>query len=75
VSPEALKAAEGPASETAANLQALGPGTSAVQGAGDVDRTSKIYIGGKQARSDSGSSYPVLAADGSVAGLDLAWVF
>ena len=33
-----------------------------------LDRTPKMYIGGKQARPDSGYTRPVLAADGSVAG-------
>jgi aldehyde dehydrogenase (NAD+) len=30
-----------------------------------IDRTAKLYIGGKQARPDSGYSMPVMAADGS----------
>jgi aldehyde dehydrogenase (NAD+) len=33
-----------------------------------VDRTIKLYIGGKQARPDSGYSFPVRAADGSLLG-------
>jgi aldehyde dehydrogenase (NAD+) len=33
-----------------------------------IDRTAKLYIGGRQARPDSGYSYPVLGADGAVAG-------
>ena len=33
-----------------------------------VDRTVKLYIGGKQARPDSGYSFPVRAADGSLLG-------
>jgi len=33
-----------------------------------IDRTVKQYIGGKQARPDSGYSYPVYALDGSLAG-------
>ncbi len=35
-------------------------------GAHHVDRTAKLYIGGKQARPDSGYSRPVLAPDGSL---------
>jgi aldehyde dehydrogenase (NAD+) len=33
-----------------------------------VDRTAKLYIGGKQARPDGGYSYPVLGPDGAVVG-------
>ena len=33
-----------------------------------IDRTIKQYIGGKQARPDSGYSYPVYALDGKLAG-------
>jgi aldehyde dehydrogenase (NAD+) len=33
-----------------------------------IDRTVKLYIGGKQARSDSGYSYPVFAANGDLVG-------
>lgn len=33
-----------------------------------IDRTVKLYIGGKQARPDSGYSLPVKAADGSLLG-------
>ena len=33
-----------------------------------IDRTAKLYIGGKQARPDSGYSMPVRGADGSLAG-------
>ena len=35
---------------------------------GGLDRTAKMYIGGKQTRPDSGYSRPVYAADGSLAG-------
>jgi aldehyde dehydrogenase (NAD+) len=42
------------------------PGT-AIAGEG-IDRTAKLYIGGKQARPDGGYSRAVAAADGSVAG-------
>jgi aldehyde dehydrogenase (NAD+) len=33
-----------------------------------IDRTAKLYVGGKQARPDGGYSIPVLGADGSVLG-------
>ena len=33
-----------------------------------IDRTVKMYIGGKQARPDSGYSYPVYGADGTLVG-------
>ncbi len=33
-----------------------------------VDRTAKLYVGGKQARPDGGYVYPVLGADGTLAG-------
>ena len=39
------------------------PDTDAAPGDG-LDRTAKLYIGGKQARPDSGYSYPVLDAKG-----------
>jgi aldehyde dehydrogenase (NAD+) len=34
-----------------------------------VDRTMKLYVGGKQVRPDSGYSYSVMAADGRMLGL------
>ncbi|WP_459718840.1 aldehyde dehydrogenase family protein [Paraburkholderia sp. 2C] len=34
----------------------------------NVDRTAKLFVGGKQVRPDSGYSLPVYAADGSFAG-------
>ncbi len=33
---------------------------------GGVDRTAKLYVGGKQARPDGGYSYPVLDANGAL---------
>jgi aldehyde dehydrogenase (NAD+) len=42
----------------------LGDEASAPQGPFAVDRTPKLYVGGKQARPDSGYSYAVRAADG-----------
>jgi aldehyde dehydrogenase (NAD+) len=53
------------------------PGSDGTDGAGDndfetnrrgIDRTVKLYIGGKQARPDSGYSFEVLAADGRLLG-------
>ncbi len=44
-----------------------GPGAGDGAGPGDaraIDRTAKLYIGGKQARPDGNYSYPVLGADG-----------
>jgi aldehyde dehydrogenase (NAD+) len=37
-----------------------------------IDRTAKLYVGGKQARPDSGYSLPVTGADGRVQG-QIAW--
>ncbi len=42
---------------------ALGEG--APLGEGAIDRTAKLYIGGKQTRPDGAYSYPVLGADGA----------
>jgi aldehyde dehydrogenase (NAD+) len=55
--------------ERAANLSAL-PGQSAIarEGAAGIDRTAKLYIGGKQARPDSGYSYSVLNGRGAAVG-------
>ncbi len=41
-----------------------GPGVVGPDGAAGVDRTPKLYIGGRQLRPDGGYSYPVLGADG-----------
>jgi len=51
-------------------LGAEGLGSHGVGGEGfpPIDRTPKLYIGGKQARPDSGYSRPVLAPDGRVVG-------
>jgi aldehyde dehydrogenase (NAD+) len=46
-------------------LQASPPGAADA----GIDHTAKMYIGGKQARPDSGNSTRVLAADGSPVGL------
>ena len=46
------------------------PGTApADEGAAGIDRTAKLYVGGKQARPDSGSSYAVLDPKGREVGL------
>jgi aldehyde dehydrogenase (NAD+) len=57
------------ARERAANLSAL-PGQSAIarEEPFAIDRTAKLYIGGKQARPDSGYSYSVLNGRGAVVG-------
>ncbi|WP_417310574.1 aldehyde dehydrogenase family protein [Devosia sp.] len=39
-----------------------------LDGDAGIDRTAKMYIGGKQARPDSGYSRPVLGPDGSLVG-------
>ncbi|HVH86319.1 MAG TPA: aldehyde dehydrogenase family protein [Terriglobales bacterium] len=41
---------------------------SAQAGIPGIDRTVKLYIGGKQARPDSGYSFPVYGADGALLG-------
>ena len=41
------------------------PGPGAGPAAAGIDRTAKLYIGGKQARPDGAYSYAVIAADGS----------
>ncbi|HEY1944868.1 MAG TPA: aldehyde dehydrogenase family protein [Roseiarcus sp.] len=53
--------------QAAATLTAS-PGQ-APSGADAIDRTAKLYIGGKQARPDSGYSYAVLNAKGAAVGL------
>jgi aldehyde dehydrogenase (NAD+) len=45
----------------------VGDATDAAEGFG-IDRTVKNYIGGKQARPDSGYSYPVYGRDGRLVG-------
>lgn len=44
------------------------PGTASPSQAPSMDRTAKLYIGGKQARPDSGYSRPVWAKGGAVLG-------
>ena len=38
------------------------------EGGGAIDRTAKLYVGGKQVRPDGNYSYPVLAPDGARVG-------
>ena len=45
------------------------PGQNPAPGADAVDRTAKLYIGGKQARPDSGYCYAVLDRKGAAVGL------
>ncbi len=52
----------------AAPLSAL-PGAAPSSEGPDLDRTAKLYLGGKQARPDSGYSYAVLDPGGREAGL------
>jgi aldehyde dehydrogenase (NAD+) len=49
----------------AGDLVALAPAGPGAGGGGGLDRTAKLYIGGKQTRPDGAYSYPVLGADGS----------
>jgi aldehyde dehydrogenase (NAD+) len=49
------------------HYSALGTQHSAL-GTVSIDRTAKLYIGGKQARPDGGYSYPILGADGKHVG-------
>ncbi|NMG39303.1 aldehyde dehydrogenase family protein [Chelativorans sp. ZYF759] len=44
----------------------LEPVPAATIAGGDIDRTAKLYVGGKQARPDSGYSYPVNGPKGPV---------
>jgi aldehyde dehydrogenase (NAD+) len=53
----------------AAPLSALPGSAPASERAGDLDRTAKLYVGGKQARPDSGYSYAVLDPRGGEIGL------
>ncbi len=45
------------------------PGQSPASGADAIDRTAKLYIGGKQARPDSGYCYAVVDPKGAAVGL------
>ncbi|GAB7524147.1 aldehyde dehydrogenase family protein [Paraburkholderia sp. 2C] len=54
---------------SAAALRSPVPSQGFVAQNGQVDRTAKLYIGGKQTRPDSGYSYRVFGADGAPLGL------
>ncbi|HET6232692.1 MAG TPA: aldehyde dehydrogenase family protein [Longimicrobiaceae bacterium] len=58
------KAEKAPKPADAAEVQASKP----VAGLPPIDRTAKLYIGGKQARPDSGYSLPVMDARGRLLG-------
>jgi aldehyde dehydrogenase (NAD+) len=57
-----------PAKAVRAALSAL-PGRAPAPDGDAIDRTAKLYVGGKQARPDSGYAYSVLDPDGKVVGL------
>ena len=61
---------QAPAAEATPRASALDarPGAEDVS-PGGIDRTPKLYVGGKQARPDSGYSYQVTGPDGQVLGL------
>ncbi len=70
LTPEWEKTQRKPAKTRAADFSAS-PADRAPEPHGDVprlDRTAKLYIGGKQARPDSGYSYEVYAASGAPVG-------
>jgi aldehyde dehydrogenase (NAD+) len=58
-----------PYARAAAPLSALPGLAPAAESAGGLDRTAKLYVGGKQARPDSGYSYAVLDPKGYEVGL------
>ena len=53
------------AAEALSSIPAAAIADAGGNGPPGIDRTPKIYVGGKQARPDSGYSYPVLGADGT----------
>jgi aldehyde dehydrogenase (NAD+) len=57
-----------PAKAVKAPLSAL-PGVAPAPDGDAIDRTAKLYVGGKQARPDSGSCYAVLDPEGKAVGL------
>ena len=59
-----------PKVNTKATARALSvqPGEGAALGGDEIDRTAKLYVGGKQARPDSGYSYAVLNPKGAAIG-------
>ncbi len=66
--PAWMKALSAGADGAPAMLSALPADSAAAEGAPRIDRTAKLYIGGKQARPDSGSSYTVRDAAGASVG-------
>jgi aldehyde dehydrogenase (NAD+) len=56
------------ARETACHIAAPHEEDSIAPGSASIDRTVKQYIGGKQARPDSGYSFPVYGRDGQLLG-------
>jgi aldehyde dehydrogenase (NAD+) len=58
-----------PYARDAKPLSALPGLAPAAESAGGLDRTAKLYVGGKQARPDSGYSYAVLDPEGYEVGL------
>jgi aldehyde dehydrogenase (NAD+) len=70
LAPQREKTARKPVKTPTANFSA-GPVLNSSDSRGDIprlDRTAKLYIGGKQARPDSGYSYAVLSASGASVG-------
>jgi aldehyde dehydrogenase (NAD+) len=61
--PVAFKAA------TVEKSKSIAVSSKSSEGLAAIDRTAKLYVGGKQARPDGGYSLPVVGADGSVLGL------
>jgi len=53
---------------TSANAAALSAAPGPAPAASGIDRTAKMYIGGKQARPDGGASYAVLDPEGRAVG-------
>jgi aldehyde dehydrogenase (NAD+) len=69
VSGAGVRPANAAGEASAAALRSPVPSQGFVAQNGQVDRTAKLYIGGKQTRPDSGYSYRVFGADGTPLGL------
>ncbi len=67
--PHSAGSADGPADDEIAPPPSYPAELGSPQQAAQIDRTSKLYIGGSQRRPDGNYAYPVRAADGSVEGL------
>ena len=65
---EGLLAYTKPSGSTEASVKIDPPSLPAPTGVPDMDRTAKLYIGGKQARPDGGYSRAVLGQDGALLG-------